>query len=484
MRPAFHFTPPQNWINDPNGLLFHDGLWHLCYQHNPHGPDWGHLHWGHAVSRDLLSWQHWPHALHEDPAAARQVFSGSLVADPASGRLAALYSAHYGYGDPGWHEHVELAWSDDGARTFQRVPDPRNPVLRGSSPKFGDPKVWRDVAHGCWFMACIEGWPDQGHVVFARSADLVRWKRVGEFHAPDTAPGVWECPDFNTLRDPDGAPLDLLKVNTWNLSTGEKNVRWFPGRFDGETFHANAAPLRGPTPPGDPGYAESTWNPDDSGRIVVTGWIPQKPSPSRPWTGLLWLPRELTAARAPDGALELRQAPVRELLARRGTPTMHRPAILTPRALLLPAPKPQAPADWELRIAPDGDARVELALSPDCALVITHESMSLRRPGSDFVASSPRRRPAGAPIHLRVIADRTALAIFADDGAFAVSIATDGPPFDGSLSLSCPAGGAVLSDARAWSLHTAGGHGAAALKQPPVSSRPAKSPPAQTANLP
>ena len=150
MRPVFHFTPPQNWLNDPNGLLHHDGLWHLGYQHNPHGPDWGHLHWGHAVSHDLLTWQHWPLALHEDPAARRQAFSGSLVADPATGRLAALYSAHHGYGDPGWHEHVELAWSDDGARTFERVPDPLNPVLAGRSPKFGDPKVWRDPARCQW----------------------------------------------------------------------------------------------------------------------------------------------------------------------------------------------------------------------------------------------------------------------------------------------------------------------------------------------
>lgn len=442
MRPAFHFTPRQNWLNDPNGLLFHDGLWHLCYQHNPHGPDWGHLHWGHAVSRDLLSWQHWPHALHEDPAASRQAFSGSLVACPDSGRLAALYSAHYGYGDPGWHEHVELAWSDDGARTFQRVPGPANPVLHGRSPKFGDPKVWRDAARACWFMACIEGWPDQGHVVFARSSDLVRWERVGEFHAPDAAPGVWECPDFNTLPGPDGAPLDLLKVNTWNLSTGEKNVRWFPGRFDGETFHPASAPLRGPTPVGDTGYAESTWNADASGRIVVVGWIPQKPSAARPWTGLLWLPRELSVARSPDGALELRQPPVRELLSYRHASRSIPAATLSADALPLAAPA-ATPSDWEISLAPAPAAELRLALAPGLEFHFSaaDNTLSLRHPGG--LATAPRRRPAGTPLTLRLVLDSPALSLFADEGAFATSVCLESPA-PHAPALSCPAGSRLL----------------------------------------
>lgn len=449
MRPAFHFTAPQNWLNDPNGLLFHEGLWHLCYQHNPHGPDWGHLHWGHAVSRDLLSWQHWPHALHEDPAASRQAFSGSLVACPDSGRLAALYSAHYGYGDPGWHEHVELAWSDDGARTFQRAPGPTNPVLHGRSPKFGDPKVWRDAARACWFMACIEGWPDQGHVVFARSSDLVRWERVGEFHAPDAAPGVWECPDFNTLPGPDGAPIDLLKVNTWNLATGEKNVRWFPGRFDGETFHTSSAPPRGPTPVGDTGYAESTWNADASGRIVVVGWIPQKPSTARPWTGLLWVPREVSAARAPDGSLELRHTPVRELLGYRGVPIAHPATDLSPAPLRLPSASTLA--DWEVTLSAEPDSTVALDLASGITLTLGDNAFTLRHPGGS--ASAPRRRPAGTPLPLRILFDRSALAVFADHGAFATSLAFDESLPEGPLTLTCPKGSARLLHADAWLLH-------------------------------
>jgi fructan beta-fructosidase len=455
MRPLFHFTAPQNWLNDPNGLVWHDGLWHLCYQHNPHGPEWGHLHWGHAVSRDLLAWEHWPHALSEDPASDFMPYSGSLVATRADGRapgrerLAALFTGHRGGRAPHWHEHVDLAWSDDGGRTFIRAA--HNPVLRGTAQKFGDPKVWWDERHGSWFMANIAGWPEGGHVVFARSSDLATWTICGEFRTNDQPEAVWECPDFFTLPLDDGGSVDVLKVNRWVLATSERTVRYYTGRFDGATFHADGPSQRGPTPLGDESYAEMSWDqvPAADGRRIVQGWLPQVPHPSRPYTGVLWLPRELSGQRDRRDRVVLRYQPVRELETRRRDARIFCAQDLSSPSCLS-IDRASGVSEWRLSLDVAEGAWVRLRFSPELSLVADGKQRELRLEKPWKPARAPWD-PGAGPLELRLVLDHTAIDVFAHGGTFATAAVTNKSPCDGNLHFEVE-GRVRLNQATGWRL--------------------------------
>ena len=155
MRPTFHFTPARNWINDPNGLVWHDGEYHLFFQYNPLGSGWGNMSWGHAVSPDLVTWEELPVALEHTPTEA--VFSGSVVVDRAdtSGlggndgpAMVAVYTSHDLLTG---HQGQSVAWSTDNGRTWTR--HPKNPVLEIGSTDFRDPKVSWFAEGGYWVMA-------------------------------------------------------------------------------------------------------------------------------------------------------------------------------------------------------------------------------------------------------------------------------------------------------------------------------------------
>lgn len=149
-RPTYHFAPPQNWTNDPNGLFYAHGLYHLFYQHNPFGDTWGHMSWGHAVSRDLLNWQHWPVAIPEDSA---MIFSGSAVYDSlntsglgeTNGCLVAIYTAHRS-----GHQAQAIAYSTDGGRAWTKYAG--NPVIDRNMADFRDPKVFWYEPQQKWVM--------------------------------------------------------------------------------------------------------------------------------------------------------------------------------------------------------------------------------------------------------------------------------------------------------------------------------------------
>ena len=178
-RPIYHFTPPRHFLNDPNGLVFHAGEFHLFYQHNPFGDTWGHMSWGHAVSRDLLHWEHLPVALAERDGA--MAFSGSAVVDwhntsglGAGGEppLVLLYTEH------GSSEQTQcLAYSNDRGRTFVRHPG--NPVLAIGERDFRDPKVFWHAPTGRWVMATVLA--AQRAVRFDVSRDLLHWTHAGSF---------------------------------------------------------------------------------------------------------------------------------------------------------------------------------------------------------------------------------------------------------------------------------------------------------------
>src|SRR5687767_2065816 len=198
-RPQFHFTAATNWMNDPNGMVFYDGEYHLFYQYNPFGDKWGHMSWGHAVSRDLVRWEHLPIALYEENDV--MIFSGSAVVDwkntTGFGKddkppLVAIYTGHYTK-KPLQNQHI--AYSNDRGRTWTKHAG--NPVLDIGDKDFRDPKVMWHEGTKRWVMTVA--WPTHRKVRFYASPNLKEWTHLSDFGPAGSTSGIWECPDLFPL---------------------------------------------------------------------------------------------------------------------------------------------------------------------------------------------------------------------------------------------------------------------------------------------
>ncbi len=246
-RPAVHFTPPKNWINDPNGMVYIDGRYHLFYQHYPTAPHWGPMHWGHAVSEDLLHWDHLPIALYPDELGC--IFSGSCVYDREnlSGfgtrdtpPLLALFTHHST--DESHMEHQSLAYSTDYEH-FEKYYG--NPVIPNSGQKdFRDPKIFWNPVRKCYSLVLAAG----DHVEFYATHDFKKWDKTGEFKAGDHGlKGICECPDCFPLPTENGEKWILIismiiareqiGVNNNVYDRMSHLTQYYIGSFDGDTFH-------------------------------------------------------------------------------------------------------------------------------------------------------------------------------------------------------------------------------------------------------
>lgn len=242
-RPQFHFTPAKNWMNDPNGMVFFDGEYHLFYQYNPFGDKWGHMSWGHAVSRDLVRWEHLPLALAEEDGV--MIFSGSAVVDwkNSSGLgkdgkppLVAIYTGHY---TTKRLQNQHIAYSTDRGRTWTKYAG--NPVLDIGEADFRDPKVFWHEPTGRWVMVIALPLPRQ--VRFYASSDLKSWKHLSDFGPAGSTSGIWECPDLFplTVDGPPGGSKWALIVNVGSgAPAGGSGCQYFVGEFDGERFQLDA----------------------------------------------------------------------------------------------------------------------------------------------------------------------------------------------------------------------------------------------------
>jgi len=238
-RPQFHFSPAKNWMNDPNGLVYFDGEYHLFYQHNPYGDKWGHMSWGHAVSRDLLRWEHLPVALYE--ANNIMIFSGSAVVDSKNtsgfgegGKppLVAIYTGHY---TTNALQNQNLAYSNDRGRTWTKYK--HNPVLDIGEKDFRDPKVFWHEPTRRWIMTVA--WPVQRKVRFYSSPNLKDWTHLSDFGPAGSTIGIWECPDLFQLPVENAriGPKWVLVVNVGSgAPAGGSGSQYFVGQFDGTQF--------------------------------------------------------------------------------------------------------------------------------------------------------------------------------------------------------------------------------------------------------
>ena len=312
-RPLYHFTPAQNFMNDPNGLVYYAGEYHLFYQHNPFENNWGHMSWGHAISRDLVRWEHLPVALYEENGI--MIFSGSAAVDwqnssgfgtAAEPPMVAVYTGHSAL------QTQNIAYSIDRGRTWTKYGG--NPLIDIGSSEFRDPKVFWHALSQQWIMLTVLA--DQHKIRFDGSTDLKHWSHLSDFGPAGMTDGLWECPDLFQLAV-DGQP-DLKK---WVLKVDVQNsigAQCFIGEFDGKQF-LNDAPDTTAYIRIDYGkdfYAAQSWSDTLEERRIWIGWLANwdyaRLTPSSPWRGLFSIPRELHLQTSSDG-LRLVQGPITEL---------------------------------------------------------------------------------------------------------------------------------------------------------------------------
>ncbi|HSG73341.1 MAG TPA: glycoside hydrolase family 32 protein, partial [Planctomycetaceae bacterium] len=328
-RPQFHFTPELNWMNDPNGLVYHEGEYHLFYQHNPHGNSWGHMSWGHAVSTDLVHWQHLPIALHEEYGV--MIFSGSAVVDQqntsgfSAEGIVPIVAIYTGHSDG--LQTQNLAFSLDRGRHWTKYAG--NPVLDIGEQDFRDPKVFWHEASSQWVMSVVLA--VQKKVRFYGSPDLKDWKLLSEFGpAGAKQKANWECPDL--LRLPiEGKQNSFSWVLEADMGSGSiaggSGGEYFVGDFDGTKFQSQL-----PTDEanwvdyGRDFYAPVSWSNAPHDRKVWLGWMNNWETclvPTFPWRSAMSLPRDLSL-REVNGKLKLIQRPVPELQKLRNDHTQFR----------------------------------------------------------------------------------------------------------------------------------------------------------------
>jgi fructan beta-fructosidase len=316
-RPAFHFSPEYGWMNDPNGMVYLDGEYHLFFQYNPYGTRWQNMHWGHAVSTDMVSWTYLPTPLAPDTLGA--IFSGSAVIDVNNtagfGRNAMIAI----YTSAGKQQTQSIAYSTNKGRTFTKYEG--NPVIANPGiADFRDPKVrWHEETQQ-WIMTLAT----KQTVTFYGSQDLKKWNMLSTFgDGIGSHAGVWECPDLFPLNYEGKTKWVLLvSINPGGPNHGSA-TQYFIGDFDGKNFVADALPYPLWLDYGRDNYAGVTWSniPKSDGRTILMGWMSNwdyaNDVPTHYFRSAMTIPREL-ALQHNGRHLQLTNFPVNELAKLRG----------------------------------------------------------------------------------------------------------------------------------------------------------------------
>jgi fructan beta-fructosidase len=309
-RPQTHFSPPSNWMNDPNGMVFYEGEYHLFYQHYPDSNVWGPMHWGHAISKDLVKWENQPIALYPDSLG--MIFSGSAVVDEknTSGLgtaenppLVAMFTYHADKkakaGDIDYQTQG-IAYSVDKGHSWKKFEG--NPVIRNPGIKdFRDPKVFWHDGTSQWIVVLAV----QDHIEFWGSPNLKEWKKLSEFGKEFGAHGgVWECPDLFKLTSAEDRRdrwILFVSINPGGPNGGSA-TQYFSGDFDGKTFKADEGKENiqwldyGPD-----NYAGVTFFNAPDARRIFMGWMSNwdygEKVPTLEWRSAMTTPRDLSLTR-------------------------------------------------------------------------------------------------------------------------------------------------------------------------------------------
>ncbi len=479
-RPQFHFSPGKNWINDPNGLIWFEGEYHLFFQTNPFGDQWGHMSWGHAVSTDLVNWQELPVAIAEDERAS--IYSGSVVVDwrNSSGfgdgtapPLVAIYTGCLRVPEGG--QAQELAYSTDRGRSWVKYAD--NPVLDLGLRDFRDPKVFWHEATARWVMVVVL--PDDRKACFYASADLKCWQWLSDFSSPFPGEGIWECPDLIPLPDGEGQTVWMFKVDVLaGHPSGGSGARIFFGTFDGTRFVAQPEDAPRWADWGADFYAALSWSglPDAPQRQVWLAWMNchryAKHLPSQPWRGAMSVPRQLSVRRS-GTRWDLLQQPVPALHALRDRPfRWPATALESDERTLLPSNTRHRQLELTLQVLDCKAQHCGLQLRSELGEVLRmgyhpqQRGVFVDRSRSGFCppddAHYPQLRWAPVvppspdqPLRLRVLVDWSSVEVFIGDGEQVVTEQFYARGQAWSLSLYADQGLAQFGALEGWTLHSA-----------------------------
>ncbi|MEZ5217551.1 MAG: glycoside hydrolase family 32 protein [Ilumatobacteraceae bacterium] len=437
IRPLVHLTAT-GWLNDPNGLVVVDGRFHAYFQHHPDSTSWGPMHWGHAVSTDLLRWESRPIALSPDEHGT--IFSGSAVLDSmntaglGAGSVVAWFTYH--------HEHLGerqgRAWSLDGGETFVKDDGPL--LTAEGEPDFRDPKVFRfvsrdggaDLDHdhgdGWWVMLVAVG----RSVWVLISDDLRSWTRTQVLTGHFDEGAVWETPELMRVHDPAGASVEVLTIGLGSGSpSGSSGVQAMVVTFDGRTLRPEAPAFW--VDHGTDFYAAQAWNGAPDGDPIWVGWMGNwrvpEPFPADDWRGQLSIPRRVTAIRA-GGELRLAQHPVGvdDLLGGSGV-EHHVVHDGTARDL---EPIRRAGA-LRLEAMTPGAVELQLRRGEDTVVVrweVGDGSLLATSSATPWVVPEPAPPvPTGEVRELRAIVDVASVEIFCGAAAYSFAVVADARPW-------------------------------------------------------
>lgn len=471
-RPAFHHTPRYGWMNDPNGMFYKDGRWHLYYQYNPYGSKWQNMTWGHSVSDDLVNWEHLPEAIR--PNGLGSVFSGSCAVDHdntagfGSDAVIALYTS------AGTSQMQSLASSTDDGLTFNIYPS--NPVLTLES-EARDPKVFWNDSTKEWNMILAHAL-DHEMLIFT-SPDMKSWTLQSSFGKGLGAQGgVWECPDLFEL--PVAGTDEKKWVLLCNINPdgpfGGSGTQYFVGDFDGKTFKADTDAAGDVSTKwldyGKDHYATVTWSDAPGGRRVALGWMSNwqyaADVPTMQFRSANTLPREMGLFRAPDGEVYASSAPSPELEALRGKlaakvkkTTVGRKA----RSFALPSEnggiceilmdiEASKAKTVNIVFSNSQGEKVVMQYDPAAATLSfdrTQSGITDFSEGFPAVTVTPTHEASGR-IALRIFVDRSSMEVFGNDGEFVMTnLVFPRTPYT-ALSVSAEGGNAKVENLRIYSL--------------------------------
>jgi fructan beta-fructosidase len=335
-RPVIHFTPKANWINDPNGMVYNKGIYHLFFQYHPFSTVWGPMHWGHATSKDMIKWKEEPIAIYPDKLGT--IFSGSAVLDKnntsgfgknGQAPLVAIFTHHDADGEKAGrkdYQNQSIAYSNDNGKTWTKYSG--NPVVKNPGiVDFRDPKVMWYGPQKKWIMTLAT----KDRITFYSSPDLKNWAKESEFGEGRGAHGgVWECPDLISLDD-NGKTRWVLIVN---LNPGGPNggsgTQYFVGDFDGKNFNTDQTKTMwldyGPD-----NYAGVTWSNTGNRKILLgwmSNWLYAQQVPTEKWRSAMTIARELKMRHIGNDIL-VTSLPVKELSVIKSKPVILKNLSLT-----------------------------------------------------------------------------------------------------------------------------------------------------------
>lgn len=465
----YHFTAPKGWLNDPNGVIHHNGVYHLFYQHNPYGSLWANMHWGHATSRDLVHWQHQPIALAPSPNPdsydAGGVFSGCCVIDD-EGTPVIIYT---GVGAPNHHPQVPaLAFGDADLQTWQKYAG--NPIIQPPSQLnivgFRDHTVWKE-GDG-WHQLIGSGIRGQGGCVFHyTSPNLRQWRYAGvalqghsqQNNGRDTGT-IWECPDFFSLAhlsDP-AEPAHVLLISPIPLN----QVQYFVGGWQNGQITPHSMGVLD--------YGTALWAPqsftDSQGRRIMFGWLresrPQHEQRASAWNGVMTLPRILSLSADGKRVLSNPAPEVQQL--RRSTHRMPAQALIADQPHSLPIRS--ACCEIEIEIAVQTAHQIILSVRQSPAdeevtrIIYNHIDQCLWLDTTHARQNSASGQANAAPLvltdhdtlRLRVFVDDSVIEVYANEGVCLSGRIYPARTDSDHISIRCNKGEAFIQQCVVWSM--------------------------------